>query len=69
MQQMAPVATGKSSNYNGKPKDLSQHLNAVVRARKPSPIKELYNYILTPGMSNLAGGEQSACSRKTLVRS
>lgn len=36
--------------------DLSHHLNAVAKRRKPSPLKELAKYTGLPGMCSLAGG-------------
>lgn len=38
------------------PPDLSHHLNAAARKRKPSPLKELAKYMGIPGMCSLAGG-------------
>lgn len=36
--------------------DLSHHLNAITKRRKPSPLKELAKYMSIPGMCSLAGG-------------
>lgn len=36
--------------------DLSHHLNASAKRRKPSPLKEMAKYMSTPGMHSLAGG-------------
>ena len=47
----------KSSPRDRRPaaKDLSHHLSALSQRRRPSPLKELFQYI-HPGMLSFAGG-------------
>jgi hypothetical protein len=41
-------------------KDLSHHLSALSKSRRPSPLKELFQYI-HPGILSFAGGSISPC--------
>ncbi|KAK4052449.1 hypothetical protein OIV83_002251 [Microbotryomycetes sp. JL201] len=36
--------------------DLSSHLSALARARQPSPLKQMIQYMAQPGMTSFAGG-------------
>jgi hypothetical protein len=38
--------------------DLSHHLSDIARNLRPNPLKAMYKYWGTPGLIELAGGEQ-----------
>lgn len=49
-------ATGMASD-KPVPKDFSHYYSVTAAARKPSAMKQYYQYFKIPGIGNLAGGK------------
>jgi len=71
MDTVSPDQLMRHHSYNdtktprdGRPvaKDLSHHLSKLAKSRRPSPLKELFQYI-HPGILSFAGGIHCECGR------